>query len=267
MSRKIFEGAGPFAVSSRSEIAFYQPATGTAPGPITILPTGGGAAESWHPECRSGVTQVSSPDGERIMFGGVCGSPVSGPPGLYVAPRHNGSIQRIAFTPGSGAAFTPGRLAWFRLRSGREGVVLPVGAGDSVNLYRMSLDGKKEAVTQGTGSETWPVVSPSGELIFSRAEETPAVWSLPLEGIRGQPSKEAAPARNSGTSPDGRRLVYGRMLGARRGQLVMRDRMTGTETVLATHAGYGQNIVTVTRDRVFFNTDEVRSNIWMTRLE
>ena len=32
-------------------------------------------------------------------------------------------------------------------------------------------------------------------------------------------------------------------------------------------AGAGQNLVAVSRDRVFFNTDDVRSNIWMTRLE
>jgi len=32
-------------------------------------------------------------------------------------------------------------------------------------------------------------------------------------------------------------------------------------------SGNVQNIVAVTRDRVFFNTDEVRSNLWMTRLE
>jgi hypothetical protein len=28
-----------------------------------------------------------------------------------------------------------------------------------------------------------------------------------------------------------------------------------------------QNVLTVTRDRVFFNTAEVRSNVWMTRIE
>jgi Tol biopolymer transport system component len=99
----------------------------------------------------------------------------------------------------------------------------------------MSFDGTRKPATQGTGSETWPVVSPSGELIFTRAEETQAVWSLPLNGSNRQPSREAAPARNFGTSRDGTKLVYGRMLGARRGQLVMRDRMTGAETVLATH--------------------------------
>jgi hypothetical protein len=28
-----------------------------------------------------------------------------------------------------------------------------------------------------------------------------------------------------------------------------------------------QNVITVTRDRLFFNTAEVRSNVWMTRME
>jgi hypothetical protein len=28
-----------------------------------------------------------------------------------------------------------------------------------------------------------------------------------------------------------------------------------------------QNVLTVTRDRVFFNTAEVRSNVWMTKIE
>jgi Tol biopolymer transport system component len=232
-SRRIFAGAGPFSVSNRGEILFYRPGTGNVPGPITILPAGGGAPEPWHPECRSGMTPAWSPDGERIMFAGSC-SPMrlGGSAVVYVAPRGNGSIQRI------GEAGTLGfmsRPAWFRLRNGSEGVVLPVRSGDSVNLYRMSFDGRKEPVTQGTGSETWPVVSPSGELIFTRSEETPAVWSLPLEGVGARPSKEAAPARNFGTSPDGRKLVYGRMLGTRRGQLVMRDRMTGADTVLAGH--------------------------------
>jgi eukaryotic-like serine/threonine-protein kinase len=236
-SRRIFAGAGPFAVSSRGEIAFYQPRTGTAPGPITILPAGGGAPESWHPECRSSAPPVWSPDGDRIMFAGVCAPKVFDPPALYVSPRHNGSIQRIGE---AGALGFMSRPAWFRLRNGREGVMLPVRSGDSVNLYRMSLDGREEPATQGTGSETWPVVSPSGELIFTRAEETPAVWSLPLDGRHGQPSREAAPARNFGTSRDGTKLVYGRMLGARRGQLVMRDRMTGAETVLATHDVFGE---------------------------
>jgi Tol biopolymer transport system component len=233
-SRRVFANAGPFAVSSRGEIAFYQPGTGTAPGPMTILPAGGGAQESWHPECRSGATPVWSPDGDRIMFLGVCAPINLGPGGLYVAPRHSGSIQRI----GEAGGFMS-RPAWFRLRNGREGVILPGPSGDSINLYRMSFDGRKEPATQGTGSETWPVVSPSGELIFTRAEETPAVWSLPLDSSREQPSREAAPARNFGTSRDGTKLVYGRMLGARRGQLVMRDRMTGVETVLATHEVFG----------------------------
>jgi Tol biopolymer transport system component len=231
ISRKIFEGAGPFAVSSRGEIAFYRPGTGTSPGPITILPAGGGALESWRPECRSDVSPAWSPHGDRILFAGMCSAPWLGSDIVYAAPRLGGSIQRI----GESDMFGLGRIAWFRLQNGSEGVMLPVRSGDSINLYRMSFDGKKEPVTQGTGSETWPAVSPSGELIFTRAEEIPAVWSLPLQDIRGQPSKEATPARNFATSPDGRKLVYGRMLGTRRGELVVRDRITGTESILAMH--------------------------------
>jgi Tol biopolymer transport system component len=39
-----------------------------------------------------------------------------------------------------------------------------------------------------------------------------------------------------GTSLDGSKLVFGRMLGAEQGQLVLRDRGRGTETVLASHS-------------------------------
>src|SRR5262249_9184963 len=144
MSRRIYEGAGPFAISSRDEIAFYQQGTGTIPGPITILPAGGGAPESWHPECRTTSTPIWSPDGDRILFAGVCAPTPFGPFGLYVAPRHSGSVQRIGDM--SALGFIPS-LAWFRLRNGREGVVLPERSGDSVNLYRMDFDGKKEPIT------------------------------------------------------------------------------------------------------------------------
>ena len=32
-------------------------------------------------------------------------------------------------------------------------------------------------------------------------------------------------------------------------------------------SGAGEFMISVTRDRLFFHTDEIRSNIWMTRLE
>ena len=68
-----------------------------------------------------------------------------------------------------------------------------------------------------------------------RTDQTPSVWSLPLRGDGQAPVKEASPARLFGTSPDGRKLVFGRMLGTEQGQLILRDRERGIESVLASH--------------------------------
>ena len=80
-----------------------------------------------------------------------------------------------------------------------------------------------------------PSVSRSGDLAFSRSVDTPQVWSLPLEDLAAKPVREAAPAQGFAISKDGTKLVFGRMLGPIRGELVMRERSTGAETVLASH--------------------------------
>ena len=72
-------------------------------------------------------------------------------------------------------------------------------------------------------------------LIFTRTDVTPSVWSLPLAPSGEPPRREAAPARMFGASRDGSKVVFGRMLGAVRGELVLRDRAKGTDTVLASH--------------------------------
>src|SRR5262249_43176977 len=204
---------------------------------IKILPAGGGTAEPWHVECLCVGPPAWSPAGDRILFAGECGGrqwaagAYFGVDVVYIGSRRGGAIQRLWEAP----PFGLGRMAWLHLPSGADGVMLPVPAGDSINLYRTSFDGVSEPVTQGTGAETSPAISPSGDVIFARGEETPAVWSLPLHDTREPPAREATPARVFATSADGRKLVYGRYLGARRGELVMRDRLTGTESVLAVH--------------------------------
>jgi Tol biopolymer transport system component len=72
-------------------------------------------------------------------------------------------------------------------------------------------------------------------LIFSRAEQTPTILSLELGGGRDLPTVEVAPGELFGTSRDGRTLVYKRMLGMEKGELVVRDRNRGIETVIAVH--------------------------------
>ena len=226
--RKVFERAGPFTLSSRDEIAFCRPGTGGAVGPITIVPAAGGVFEPWHAECISVGPPTWSPEGDRLAFVGICGSPQEA--GIMIAPRRGGTIQRIS--PRSIQAQVSS-LKWFRLRNGSEGLLISARSGDSTNLFRMSLDGKQEQVTSGTGKETVAAVSPTGELVFTRAESSSAVWSFPLSGGGERPLKETAPATYFATSADGTKLVYGRMLGNVHGELVLRERTTGTETVLA----------------------------------
>ena len=234
-SRRVLDRAGPFAMSSQGEIVFYRPGTGDG-SPIFILPATGGSPEAWHPECVTLGTPTWSPDGGRLVFPGFCGAARTDSrrgPDLLLASRTGASVSRVDTKdiPGLGV-----RSLWVRLRSGTEGLLVPLRAGDSVNLYLMGFDGTKRQVTHGTGVESWPAISPSGEIIFTRSEQVPSVWSLDLGGHDKNPTKEASPARMFGTSRDGTKLVFGRMLGMVNGQLVLRDRASGTETVLAAHS-------------------------------
>jgi hypothetical protein len=75
-------------------------------------------------------------------------------------------------------------------------------------------------------------------MVFTRAEYLPTVWSMSLEGRVGAaepPKKEAAPAGLFGVSRDGAKLIFGRMAGLTKGELVSRELAAGTETVIATH--------------------------------
>lgn len=120
-----------------------------------------------------------------------------------------------------------------------EGLILPVRNGDSVNLFRISMDGALSPITQGTGREADPSISGNGVMVFTRAEYHPAIWSMPVETDAGAPvapKKEAAPATLFDVSRDGSRLVFGRTVGLTKGELVARDMAARTETVIASHA-------------------------------
>ena len=165
-SRRVLGQVGlSFALSSRGDIVCYRPSTGgDAPAPITILPAGGGSAEKWQPGCRTIAPPTWSPDGDRLAFWGDCsGRPDVEKVNIFVAPRHGGPVKAIGAWENRIAG---GRMAWFAPRSGSEAVVLPLRSGDNINLFRVGLDGTREPLTVGAGSDKMPSVSRSGDLDY-----------------------------------------------------------------------------------------------------
>jgi serine/threonine protein kinase len=232
--RRLIDNAGPFTVSSLGEIAFVVPRNGV-PQPILTVPAGGGQPRPWLSECGAGAPPGWSPDGRRLAFVGTCGKDY----GIFVAPREGGARVKIrGGVETSGQRFVQTtRVQWAPGSS--EVLIVPEYVGDSVNLFRVGMDGTQAPITQGTGREADASIAGNGDIVFSRAEFHPAIWSMPIpQDSRAPeaPRKEVAPAVVFDVSRDGARLIFGRILGSSRGELVVRDVAARTESVIASHA-------------------------------
>jgi Tol biopolymer transport system component len=232
-SHRLLDEAGPFTISSQGDVVFHRLGTGTTPGPMFVLKAGAASPTAWHPECVSAGAPAWSSDGSRIAFIGDC-TPNSEPTlrrgYVLVSPLNGGAVRQVGTVQ---IASSVPRIAWIGA-NGAEGLLIPITRGDTTNLHRLSLDGTLTVMTAGTGVEAWPVVSRSGDLIFTRTDQTPAVWRRTLTGGE-PPSIVASPARLFAVDPEEQRLVFGRMQGSEYGQLVLRDPDGGAETVLASH--------------------------------
>jgi Tol biopolymer transport system component/tRNA A-37 threonylcarbamoyl transferase component Bud32 len=235
-TRRLVDNAGPFSVSSLGEIAFVSSINGVAR-PILIAPAAGGQPREWRSDCGSGLPPGWSSDGQRLAFVGVCGNE----DGIFVAPRHGGTPVRIPSGSLGEQRARFGlwtRVQWYPGSRSPEGLILPVRNGDSVNLFRIGMDGVFSPITQGTGREADASISGNGEMVFTRAEYYPAIWSMPVDTdarAPAPPRKEAAPATLFSVSQDGSKLVFGRTVGLTKGELVARDLAAHTETVIASH--------------------------------
>jgi Tol biopolymer transport system component len=236
--RRVVARAGQFAVSSRGEIAYVALRTGARANVINIVPAGGGPAVPWNPECVAAQAPAWSPDGTRLAFLGACNSPervvLSG---LLIGPR-DGRPTRIPLVnlPDISAGDAPAQWsppAWRTGADGRESLIVAWRRAETVNLHQLFFDGTSHAITLGTGWETWPSVSASGQIVFSRAEITQSVWSLPhANAADARPRQEVRPGSLFSVSRDGGAIVFARAMGAFKGEIRLRDLSSGAETLL-----------------------------------
>jgi Tol biopolymer transport system component len=232
--RKVADNAGPFAVSSKGEIAFARLGFAARPGPMMIISIGGSAPEPWQPDCRSLPRPAWSPDGSQLFFIGECGSRLhSG----FIAPRRGGIAEavvddRVMLTTGPAPV-------WVRQANGQESIIYATGVPNP-RLVRFQLGGKPAELISSISAVMWPVVSPTGEVVFSQTESRTAVSSVAI-GEGRDLRAEATPAGlveaigHFSVSRDGSTLVYGRLTSGPGGELVVRKQATGEERVFAEH--------------------------------
>jgi Tol biopolymer transport system component len=240
-ARKLADNAGPFAVSSKGEIAFARLGFAARPGPMMIMGAGGSGPEPWQPNCRSMPRPAWSPDGSKLFFIGECGQKLHTG---FVAPRQGGAPEAVVDDPV--AVPTGPAPVWVRQANGQE-IIIYAAYAQNPRLLWFQLRGKPAALISGASAELWPAVSPSGEVVFSQTERRTGISAIPIGESHGLQA-EATPANlveaigHFSVSRDGNTLVYGRLTSGSGGELVVRKQATGEEKVFAEHDLLGVSV-------------------------
>lgn len=222
--------------------------TGNGVGQSFVMPASGGSAREIGSDLRSTANPVWSPDSQHLLIYEEAGDSsdwflISTAGGR---PRRVGlgeALKRQGFSV-LGLNHVPQVAEWQR------GFVLfSADYGDTTNVWRMPVSGdgtpagKAERLTSGTGIETSPILSASGDLVFQSLSTLYSIWSLPLDANQGVVRGEWRRVTSGpfdilpSSSLDGRWLAYttgrGKKASIYNARVDVKDLDTGTDTVIS----------------------------------
>jgi len=226
--RPVASGAGPFSVASTGAVAFVRLPQPSRSGSMFVLPASGATPEPWQPDCRSTMRPIWSPEADRLLFWGECGKTRAA---FWLAPPKGGARRQIPAPADVRPLGFARAAAWFR-RGGEDGVLFE-RALSARGLAWLRLTGELTSFAETSGRPLFAGLSTAGGLVFAEHDDAHAIWHLPPGS--GEPRQIASSIGHYGVSRDGRKVVFGRLIGGKAGELVLRDLASGGEQVFASH--------------------------------
>ena len=193
-------------------IAYWVRDPQTNWGRIFTVPSSGGPARPTVASFPDAHSPIWSPDGKLLLFCGTSAirSPSQDSHDWWVVDLQSAAITQT----GAFAAFRRMDLPVAHAPGGWFGdhVVFPARAGDSRNLWQFRISSKtRQAVgapirlTFGTGVDSRPFVTGTGDLAFASGSSTTGLWSLPIDveaaSAAGQPQRLGHLGGTSNFSP------------------------------------------------------------------
>jgi hypothetical protein len=170
-------------------------------GAVYLVPTAGGPSQPLNSDLtEAGVPQWSE-DGRRLIVYGRRDdvAPTTGDWNWWVVPFQGGPAANTgAFATLRANGFRIGpdapRIACWK----RGELLFTARLGDSVNVWKLHMDGsrfrvtgKPQRITFGANLDAYPSVSVDGRLLFATLTSSSDVWVLPADTNRAQAAGQA----------------------------------------------------------------------------